>query len=47
MQEKMFAQARRDMEQDLSQGLFCGFMQGGPAFMDEAQRINMVEQQIA
>ena len=36
MQEQMFAEAKRDMEAELAQGHFSGFMQGGPAFMDEA-----------
>lgn len=40
----MFAEAKRDMEAELAHGQFSGFMQGGPTFMDEALRINMIEQ---
>ena len=44
MQEKMFAQARRDMEREMSEAGFGGYQE--PFFMDEAQRRQLQEQRI-
>lgn len=44
MQEKMFAQARLDMEREMADAGLSGYEQ--PFFMDEAQRRQLMEQRI-
>ena len=44
MQEKMFAQARLDMEREMADAGLSGCEQ--PFFMDEAQRRRLMEQRI-
>ena len=44
MQEKMFAEARKDMEREMAEAGFSGYEQ--PFFMTEAQRRQHMEQRI-
>lgn len=44
MQEKMFAEARQEMQKEFSQGLYSNFKPtSGSMFMDDAQRRNIME----
>ena len=43
----MFAEARKEMEKDISQGLYHGYVpMSGAMFMDDAQRMSLMQQQI-